>query len=159
MGNQYDIWKNWYAKPEEPEEQSESDLYYNETVMDHFINPRNIGEMAEGEADGFSLTGDPGCGDQLRLWIKVKANRIVDIKFKCFGCPGAIASSSMLTVLAMGKTIEEAKRLTDDDVIEALGGIPERKKHCSLLGVGALHRAIKDYEQKGTASPPSRSRS
>jgi nitrogen fixation NifU-like protein len=130
---------------EEPEEQSESDLSYNETVMDHFANPRNIGEMAEGEADGFSLTGDPGCGDQLRLWIN--------------GCPGAIASSSMLTVLAMGKTIEEAKRLTDDDVIEALGGIPEQKKHCSLLGVGALHRAIQDYEQKGTASPPYRSRS
>jgi nitrogen fixation NifU-like protein len=159
MGNQYDIRKDWHAEPEVPEEQPESVHSYNETVMDHFINPRNIGEMAEREADGFSVIGDPRCGDQLRLWIKVEANRIMDIKFKCFGCPGAIASSSMLTVLAMGKTIEEAKRLTDDDVIEALGGIPEQKKHCSLLGVGALHRAIQDYEQKGTASPPYRSRS
>jgi nitrogen fixation NifU-like protein len=148
MGNQYDIWKNWHAKAEEPEEQSESNLSYNEMVMNHFINPRNIGEMTESEADGFSSIGDPRCGDQLNLWIKVEASKIVDIKFKCFGCPGAIASSSMLTVLAKGKTIEEAKRLTDDDVIEALGGIPEQKKHCSLLGVGALHRAIEDYEQK-----------
>lgn len=127
--------------------QSDIWSYYNEMVMDHFINPRNIGEMTAGEADGFALRGDPSCGDQLRLWIKVQDNKIVDIKFKCFGCPGAIATSSMLTVLAMGKTIAEAKALTDDDVIEALGGLPEQKKHCSLMGVGALHHAIKDYER------------
>jgi nitrogen fixation NifU-like protein len=152
MGDRYDIRNDWYNEPEEPREQAGSAgpvLFYNETVMDHFTNPRNIGEMAEGEADGFSLTGDPACGDQLKVWIKVDANRIVDIKFKCFGCPGAISTSSMMTVLAMGKTIEEAKQLTDDEVIEALGGLPEQKKHCSLLGVGALHRAIRNYEQKG----------
>ncbi|MGD2092226.1 MAG: iron-sulfur cluster assembly scaffold protein [Candidatus Aminicenantes bacterium] len=117
-------------------------------VMEHFTNPRNIGEMTETEADGYALLGDPACGDQLRLWIKVQDNIIVDIKFKCFGCPGAIATSSMLTELAKGKTIEQAKRLMDNDVITALGGIPEVKKHCSLMGVGALHHAIDDYERK-----------
>ena len=133
---------------EETPEQSHSGLLYNDTVMDHFANPRNIGEMPAGEADGFSITGDPGCGDQLQLWIKVESGRIADIKFKCFGCPAAIATSSMLTALARGKTIAEAKKLTDDDVIEGLGGIPERKKHCSLLGVCSLHNALKDYEKR-----------
>jgi nitrogen fixation NifU-like protein len=85
--------------------QSDTGSYYNRMVMEHFTNPRNIGEMTEGEADGFALMGDPACGDQLKLWIKVQDNKIVDIKFKCFGCPGAIATSSMLTVLATGKTI------------------------------------------------------
>jgi nitrogen fixation NifU-like protein len=123
-------------------------LYYNDVVMDHVQNPRNVGEMPDGEADGFSITGDPACGDQLYLWIKVESAKIIDIKFKTFGCPGAISTSSMLTVLAKGKSIEEAKKITDDDVIEALGGIPERKKHCSLLAVNALHDAIQDYERK-----------
>jgi nitrogen fixation NifU-like protein len=136
------------AKPTGSTMPANTGSYYNETVMEHFTNPRNIGEMTEDEADGFALLGDPACGDQLRLWIKVQDNRIVDIKFKCFGCPGAIATSSMLTVLAKGKTIEQAKKLTDNDVIIALGGIPEVKEHCSLMGVGALHLAIKDYECK-----------
>jgi nitrogen fixation NifU-like protein len=127
---------------------------YNEIVMDHFINPRNIGEMSEEEADGRSIIGDPACGDQLKLWIKIKDHQIADIKFKCFGCPGAIATSSMLTVLAKGKTIAEARRLTDNDVIEALGGIPEVKRHCSLIGVGALQQAIDDYQQRQGLSPP-----
>jgi len=135
-------------KPNESTLQSNTGSYYNVTVMDHFTNPRNIGEMTEEEADGSALLGDPSCGDQLRLWIKVQDNKIVDIKFKCFGCPGAIATSSMLTVLAKGKTIQQAKQLMDNDVIIALGGIPEIKKHCSLMGVGALHQAIKDYESK-----------
>jgi nitrogen fixation NifU-like protein len=128
--------------------QSDTGSYYNKIVMDHFTNPRNIGEMVEDEADGFSVLGDPSCGDQLRLWIKVEKSKIVDIKFKCFGCPGAIATSSMLTVLAKGKTIQQAKELTDDDVIKALNGIPDGKKHCSLMGVGALQLAIDDYERK-----------
>ena len=132
----------------EPTELQGPILFYNETLIDHFSNPRNVGEMRGAEANGYSLISDPSCGDQMKLWIKVVSDIIVDIKFKSFGCPGAIASSSMITVLARGKTIEEAKRLTDDDVIEGFGGIPERKKHCSLLGVGALHEAIKDYEQK-----------
>ena len=150
MTNKNDDWKALYTPPAEPEEQTGPVLFYNASVIDHFSNPRNVGDMEDGEADGFSITGDPSCGDQLMLWIKVESGIITDIKFKCFGCPGAIATSSMLTVLARGKTIEEAKRLTDDDVIEALGGLPERKQHCSLMGVDALHAAIKNYEQKNT---------
>lgn len=129
-------------------EQSGPVLYYNDVVMDHVQNPRNVGEMSAEEADGFSITGDSACGDQLYLWIKVGSGKITDIKFKTFGCPGAISTSSMLTVLAKGRTIEEAKKITDDDVIEALGGIPERKKHCSLLAVTALHDAIQGHERK-----------
>ena len=126
-------------------------LYYTETVIDHFNNPRNIGEMDEEEADGYALSGDPLCGDQMKLWIKVEENRIADIKFKSFGCPGAIATSSMVTHLACGRALEQAMALTDDDVIEALGGIPENKKHCSLLGINALHAAIADYLQRSKA--------
>jgi nitrogen fixation NifU-like protein len=123
-------------------------LFYNQVVMEHFTHPRNVGEMSDDEADGFSISGDPECGDQLFLWIKVKNNIIVDIRFKSFGCPGAIATSSMMTVLVKGKSLEEAKKLTDDDVVEALEGIPDRKKHCSLLGVSALQEAIKNFENK-----------
>jgi nitrogen fixation NifU-like protein len=123
-------------------------LFYNETVIDHFTNPRNVGELRTLRTDGCALVGDPACGDQMKLWIFVKSDRIADIKFRSFGCPGAIATSSMLTVLAKGKTIEGAKKITDDDVVEALGGIPEKKRHCSLLGVKALRAAIEDYEQK-----------
>jgi|WetSurMetagenome_2_1015567.scaffolds.fasta_scaffold218542_2 nitrogen fixation protein NifU and related proteins len=121
-------------------------IFYNEDVIDHFTNPRNVGELSESETDGYGLVGDPSCGDQMKLWISVKSDRIEKIVFKSFGCPGAIATSSMLTHLAKGRSIEEAKRITDDDVVEALGGIPERKKHCSLLGVLALQAAIKDWE-------------
>jgi nitrogen fixation NifU-like protein len=123
-------------------------LYYTEAVIDHFSNPRNIGEMDEQEADGYALSGDPLCGDQMKLWIKVEENRIADIRFKSFGCPGAIATSSMVTHLARGRALEDAMALTDDDVIEALGGIPENKKHCSLLGINALHAAIADYRKR-----------
>lgn len=123
-------------------------LYYNDTVIDHFTNPRNVGEMSEGCADGYALVGDPSCGDQMKLWILVEDGRLFDIKFKSFGCPGAIATSSMATELAVGKSLEEALAMTDDDVVEALGGIPEHKKHCSLLGVNALHEAIRDYQTK-----------
>ncbi len=123
-------------------------LFYNEHVIDHFTNPRNVGELSEGETDGYGLVGDPSCGDQMKLWISVRSGCIDKIAFKSFGCPGAIATSSMLTDLAKGKSIEDAKHITDDAVIEALGGIPERKKHCSLLGVQALQAAIKDWETK-----------
>jgi len=122
-------------------------LFYNETLIDHFANPRNIGEMDDGEADGVALVGDPVCGDQMKLWIRLEGNTISGIKFKSFGCPGAIGTSSMATTLAQGKTIEEVLRLTDDDVIEALGGIPEHKRHCSLLGITALHQAVRDHVQ------------
>ncbi len=123
-------------------------LFYNDQVIDHFTNPRNVGELSESEADGYGLAGDPSCGDQMKLWISLRSGCIDKIAFKSFGCPGAIATSSMLTDLAKGKSLEEAKRITDDDVVEALGGIPERKKHCSLLGVMALQAAIKDCERR-----------
>lgn len=123
-------------------------IYYNKKVLAHLIDPQNVGEMKDGEASGFADTGDPACGDNLLLWIRVEDHRIVDIKFKCFGCPAAIATSSVLTVLARGKTLDEAKRITDDDVVSALDGVPEKKKHCSLLGVTGLHNAIADYEKK-----------
>ncbi len=121
-------------------------LFYNETVIEHFTNPRNVGEMPE--ADGYAVVGDPACGDQMKLWIKVDRGMITDIRFKSFGCPGAIATSSMTTVLALGRSIADAKNITDDDIIRGLGGIPENKAHCSLLGVEALQEAIKDYERK-----------
>ena len=141
-------WKDLYKKKdeEEPELPEGPVLFYNEMVIDHFSNPRNVGEMPD--ADGYALVGDPSCGDQMKLWITVKEGRISDIKFKSFGCPGAIATSSMATVLTLGKTLAEAKLLTDDDVILALGGIPENKRHCSLMGVNALLAAIYDYEKK-----------
>lgn len=123
-------------------------LFYNEVVIDHFMSPRNVGELPQEQTDGFGLVGDPLCGDQLKLWISVRDGRIARIAFKSFGCPGAIATSSMLTSLAEGKTIEEARRVTDDDVVEALGGIPEKKRHCSLLGVRALQAAIDDWETR-----------
>ena len=125
-------------------------LFYNEAVIDHFTNPRNVGELPENETDGYGLVGDPACGDQMKLWISVRSGRIDKIAFKSYGCPGAIATSSMLTDLAKGRTIEEARHLTDDDVVEALGGIPERKKHCSLLGIQALQTAIRDWEIKSS---------
>ena len=136
------------ADPADFENPSGPVLFYNEIVMEHVRDPRNVGEMSDKEADGFSESGDPSCGDVLKLWIKVESGKIADIKFKTFGCPGAISTSSMMTVLANGKTIEEAKNITDDEVVEALGGIPEQKKHCSLLGVTALHEAIRDYESR-----------
>ena len=123
-------------------------LYYNEIVIDHFTHPRNVGEMSREEADGFALIGDPLCGDQMKLWIRVDGGKIADIKFRSFGCPGAIATSSMATELAHGKKLREAMELTDDDVVTALGGIPENKKHCSLLGINALHAAIADFVQR-----------
>jgi nitrogen fixation NifU-like protein len=105
-----------------------------------------VGELEE--FDGFARIGDPGCGDEMMLWIKMRDGTIGDIGFKSFGCPGAIAMSSMLTELAKGRTEDEALSLTDDDVVDALGGIPERKRHCSLLGVRALHAAVADLRTK-----------
>lgn len=123
-------------------------LYYTETLIDHFTKPRNVGEMSQEEADGYALIGDPSCGDQMKLWIKVEDGCIADIRFRSFGCPGAIATSSMATELARGRSLEEAMSLNDDDVIAALGGIPENKRHCSLLGINALHAAVTDFLHK-----------
>jgi nitrogen fixation NifU-like protein len=119
---------------------------YTEKVMDHFRNPRNMGEIPD--ADGVGTVGNPVCGDLMTVYIKVKNNRIEDIKFKTFGCGAAIATSSMITELAKGKTIEEAMKISRGDVAESLGGLPPIKMHCSNLASDALHAAIKDYQAK-----------
>jgi nitrogen fixation NifU-like protein len=119
---------------------------YTDKVMDHFTNPRNVGEIPD--ADGVGKVGNPQCGDVMWLYISVKDDIITDIKFKTFGCGAAIATSSMITELARGKTIEEAKALSRKDVAEALDGLPPAKMHCSNLAADALREAIKDYESK-----------
>jgi len=122
---------------------------YTDKVMEHFRNPRNMGEIPD--ADGIGTVGNPVCGDLMTVYIKVKDNRLVDIKFKTFGCGAAIATSSMITELAKGKTIEEAMKITRGDVADSLGGLPPIKMHCSNLAADALHAAIKDYEAKKDA--------
>ena len=119
---------------------------YTDKVMDHFKNPRNMGEISD--ADGVGTVGNPTCGDLMTMYIKVKEDRIKDIKFKTFGCGAAIATSSMTTELAKGKTIDEAMRITRANVADQLGGLPPVKMHCSNLAADALHAAIKDYQQK-----------
>ncbi len=122
---------------------------YSEKVMDHFMNPRNVGEIPD--ADGVGTVGNPVCGDLMTVYIKVKDNRLEDVKFKTFGCGAAIATSSMTTELAKGKTIEQALRITRGDVADSLGGLPPIKMHCSNLAADALHAAIKDYLKKKEA--------
>jgi nitrogen fixation NifU-like protein len=126
---------------------------YNKTVMDHFRNPRNVGVIDD--ADGIGEVGNPLCGDMMTIYLKIDEERIDDIKFQTFGCGSAIAVSSMMTEMAKGKTLEEAKKLTNKDVAEALEGLPKNKLHCSNLGADALQMAIKNYEDKlaGKASP------
>ncbi|RLF30576.1 MAG: Fe-S cluster assembly scaffold protein NifU [Thermoplasmata archaeon] len=119
---------------------------YSEKVIEHFRNPRNMGEIKD--ADGVGTVGNPICGDQMTIYIKVKNDRIVDIKFKTFGCAAAIATSSMITELAKGKTLEEAMKITRKDVADELDGLPPIKMHCSNLAADALHAAIKDYWEK-----------
>lgn len=119
---------------------------YSEKVMDHFSNPRNVGEIKD--ADGVGTVGNPTCGDLMTMYIKVKDNKIEDVKFKTFGCGAAIATSSMTTELAKGKTIEEALNISRAEVAENLGGLPPIKMHCSNLAADALHEAIKNYKTK-----------
>jgi len=119
---------------------------YTEKVMDHFKNPRNMGEIPD--ADGVGTVGNPVCGDLMTFYIKVKDNRIEDVKFKTYGCGAAIATSSMTTELAKGKTLEEAMKLTRASVADSLGGLPPVKMHCSNLAADALHAAIEDYQKK-----------
>jgi len=114
--------------------------------MDHFKNPRNMGEISN--PDGVGTVGNPVCGDLMTMYIKVNNNRIEDVKFKTFGCGAAIATSSMTTELAKGKTIEEALTISRSSVAESLGGLPPVKMHCSNLAADALHAAIKDYQEK-----------
>ena len=119
---------------------------YNETVMDHFQNPRNVGEIAD--ASGVGEIGNVVCGDILRVYIKVKGEILDDVKYMTFGCGAAVASGSMMTTLVKGKTVEEAKELTNKDVAKALGGLPPQKLHCSNLAADALHKAIEDWMNK-----------
>ncbi len=121
---------------------------YSSKVMEHFANPRNVGEIPN--ADGIGKVGNAVCGDIMNMYIKVENNIITDVKFKTFGCGAAIATSSMSTEMIMGKTIEEALELTNDAVAEALGGLPRVKMHCSVLAEQAVRSAIDDYLKKTT---------
>jgi nitrogen fixation NifU-like protein len=121
--------------------------FYSEKVMDHFSNPRNVGEIPE--ADGVGEVGNPVCGDMMTFYIKVAEGRLADVKFKTFGCGAAIAVSSMVSEMAKGKTIDEALAITNESVAKELGGLPPNKLHCSNLGADALHKAIEDYRKKG----------
>jgi len=119
---------------------------YSEKVMDHFLHPRNIGEIPD--ASGIGNVGNPVCGDIMRLYIKVESGVIIDVKFKTFGCGAAISTSSMVTEMVKGKTINEALAITNKAVAEALGGLPAIKMHCSVLAEEALKSAIEDYKKK-----------
>ena len=121
-------------------------MAYSERVMDHFANPRNVGELAD--ANGIGEVGNSKCGDIMRMYIKVENNVITDVTFKTFGCGAAIATSSMATELIKGKTIDEALKLTNRAVMEALDGLPPVKVHCSLLAEEAIHAALWDYAEK-----------
>ena len=120
--------------------------FYSEKVIDHFQNPRNVGEIAD--ADGVGEIGNPVCGDMMSFYIKVKDDKIDDVKFKTFGCGAAIAVSSMVSEMAKGKTLDEALQITNASVAKELGGLPPNKMHCSNLGADALHKAIEDYKKK-----------
>jgi nitrogen fixation NifU-like protein len=119
---------------------------YSERVMDHFTNPRNVGDMPD--ADGVGTVGNPTCGDAMKIYIKVKDGKIVDAKFKTFGCGAAIAVSSMVTEMVKGKTLDEALAISKETVAQELGGLPPQKMHCSNLGADALKQAIEDYRSK-----------
>ena len=123
---------------------------YSDKVMDHFMNPRNVGEIEN--PDGIGEEGNPVCGDMMTFYIKVKDNHLDDVKFKTFGCGAAIAVSSMVSEMAKGKVLEEAMKITPKLVAEELGGLPKQKLHCSNLGAQALQKAIKDYQNKKKAN-------
>jgi nitrogen fixation NifU-like protein len=121
-------------------------MMYSDIVMEHFSNPRNIGEIED--ADGVGEVGNPVCGDMMSFYIKVEDDKISDIKYKTFGCVAAIAVSSIVSEMAMGKTLDEVKTITKQSVAKSLDGLPKEKMHCSNLGADALAKAIEDYENK-----------
>jgi len=126
---------------------------YSDKVMEHFMEPHNVGVLED--ANGVGTVGNPVCGDIMKLYIKVVDNVIVDVKFKTLGCGAAIASSSILTDLIRGKTLEEAAKVSNEAVVQALGGLPARKRHCSVLAEEALQSAIEDYRKRINGSQPS----
>ena len=119
---------------------------YSEKVMDHFMNPRNVGEIES--ADGVGEVGNPACGDMMRLYLKIDDGKVVDAKFRTFGCGAAIASSSMLTEMIKGKTVEEARAISNQHVADALDGLPAVKIHCSVMAEQAVKSALDDYAKK-----------
>ncbi len=119
---------------------------YSEKVMDHFMNPRNMGEIKD--ADAVGTVGNPACGDVMRLYLKVKDDKVLDAKFKTFGCGAAIATSSMATEMIKGKTVDESLKITNEAVAEALDGLPPNKMHCSVLAQEAIEAAINNYKEK-----------
>ncbi len=127
------------------------ELNYSEKVMDHFLHPRNVGEIPD--ASGVGNVGNPVCGDVMRMYIKVENNVIVDAKFKTFGCGAAISTSSIMTEMVKGKTIEEALQISNKAVAEALGGLPPVKLHCSVLAEQAFRAALTDYYKKTGKDP------
>ena len=118
---------------------------FTDEVIDHFSNPRNVGELDD--ANGVGIAGDPSCGDTMKLYIKVEEDVITDVRFKICGCVAALASASVTTVLVKGKTIDEALMITNKDISDALGGLPEQKLHCSVLGEEAIRNAVADYRK------------
>ncbi|MDD2836791.1 MAG: Fe-S cluster assembly scaffold protein NifU [Methanothrix sp.] len=123
-----------------------SEIGYSKKVLDHFMNPRNVGALEN--PDGYGKVGNPVCGDLMEMFIKVKEEKIDEITFRTFGCTAAIATSSMTTEMAKGKTLDEAVKITRKDVADTLGGLPPQKMHCSNLAADALHLAIEDYRQR-----------
>jgi len=134
---------------------SEPPALYNPTVMDHFLNPRNVGELAQPDAVGEA--GEPNCGDMLKLHLRIAGGRIADVRFRALGCAAAIASSSMATELIKGRTLEEARHFSNDEVVAALGGLPEGKMQCSVLAAEALRAALREHDGRaGGATGDSR---
>ncbi|MDD2710439.1 MAG: Fe-S cluster assembly scaffold protein NifU [Verrucomicrobiae bacterium] len=125
---------------------------YTKTVMDHFLNPRNMGDMPDADAEG--TVGSAACGDIMKVFLKIQDNRIVEAKFKTFGCGSAIASSSMATEMLKGKTIDEALKMTNRQVVDALGGLPAYKMHCSVLAEDSVKAALHDYLRKHPEAVP-----
>ncbi len=119
---------------------------YTDVVFEHFSNPRNVGTMED--PDGYAKVESSACGDLMEIYIKVKDGRISDIKYRTFGCAAAIASSSIASEMIKGKPLKEAEKMTDEEIVEALGGLPDTKRHCSILAASALHKALQDYQEK-----------
>jgi nitrogen fixation protein NifU and related proteins len=135
------------VRPLEPADRPKGSGVYVSPVLDHFLNPRNVGEIED--ADGVGAVGDPNCGDYFKVWIRVEGAQLAEVKYKVLGCPPAIACCSMMSEMATGKTVDEAYELDDIDIVFRLGGLPESKQHCSAHAAAALHNAIDDFVFRG----------